>query len=68
MVRNHLNRANVADRNPLKIHGTALLQTFSVVEIRIDGDFGGEETGRAAQKKNENTQGHRSDSYGYTDP
>ena len=68
MVGHHANVAYVSNSDSLKVHGSALLQALSIIKVGKDGDFGGEQSSGAAQKKYQNTQGHRSDSYGDADP
>lgn len=68
MVGHHANIAHVSNGDPLKIYGSAFLQAFGIVKIGEDVDLGREHSRRAAQKKYQYAQGHRSDSYGDADP
>ena len=68
MIRNDANVTHIPDGHALQVHWAALLQAFSVVEISVESNLGSEHADRAAQKKNQNTQGHRRDCYGYSDP
>ena len=57
----------IADSHALQVHRLAGAEAFRVVKICDQSNFFGEKAASPADQEDENSQGHRTDDYGYSD-